>query len=118
MKVNVIVTRVRSAIDELMVNDTEFINASKDEENLTLLIIDKIPYALTYVIANAPDEMLDADLAEGLSTTDLQTFSITEDMTAKVRIPSDVLRVVSARLSSWSFSPYPESEHSEVWLMQ
>ena len=49
MQVQEIVKRVRSAIDELTANDSESDFASSDEENLSEIIIDKIPYALTFI---------------------------------------------------------------------
>ena len=114
MKVREIVTRVRAAVDELMANDSGFLLESKDEANLTAVIVDKIPYGLAYVIENAPLDKLDNDLAETESTA----VTIAADLSATAKLPDDLLRIVSARLSSWSHSPIPEAEQSQVWLMQ
>jgi len=35
-----------------------------------------------------------------------------------VNLPTDILRIVEARLSSWSHFPIPESDTSQVYLMQ
>ena len=116
--VDEIVRRVRSAIDELMVNQSQFLTESTDEANLTNVIVDKIGYALMHVIGNAPIEKLDDDMLEVLTAEELQGFSI--DATSKVAtlVLPDYLRIVEARLSSWSHFPIPESDMSQVYLMQ
>ena len=60
MTVQEIVTRVRAAIDELMQNDSDFLLESKDEENLTAVIVDKIGYAWQHVAERAPIDKLDS----------------------------------------------------------
>ena len=115
MKVKEIVTRVRSAIDELTANDSEFLQASSDEENLKAIIIDKIPYALTYIIENAPEEKIDSSMVTQLSAG--STAAVAGGMVS-VQLPSEFLRLMSARLSSWSLSPIPVAEHSQQYLMQ
>lgn len=118
MQVQEIVARVRSAIDELMANDSEFLDQSSDEQNLTAVIIDKIPYALTFVIENAPDDKLDGDVLASLTEAELSGVSIAAGQPVKVKLPTDVIRVVSARLSSWPQSPVPVNESSQEYLMQ
>ncbi len=118
MQVKEIVTRVRSAIDELMANDSEFLGGSSDEQNLTDVIIDKIPYALTYVIENAREDMLDGDILDSLTAAELTGVVIAAGQPVKVKLPPDVIRIVSARLSSWSQSPVPVAESSQEYLMQ
>lgn len=118
MQVDEIVNRVRSAIDEQMANDSEFLGQSSDEQNLTDVITDKIPYALTYVIENAPEDKLDGSILSGLTDEEMSGVSVSAGNPVKVRIPTDVIRIVSARLSSWSLSPIPVTEHSQAYLMQ
>ena len=118
MQVQEIVKRVRSAIDELTANDSEFLDATSDEQNLTAVIIDKIPYALTYVFENAPEDKLDNDSLGSLTQAETSIVTIAAGEPVKVKLPSDVIRVVSARLSSWSQSPVPVSESSQEYLMQ
>ena len=116
MKVKEIVTRVRAAIDELTQNSGELSFLTSDEENLEAIIIDKIPYALTYVMENAPEEKLDNSQITHIEPV---TGSIpASGSCVTVLLPGNVLRVLSARLSSWSLSPIPVSEHSQEYLMQ
>ncbi len=118
MTVREIVSRVRSAIDELMENDSEFLGQSSDEGNLTSVIVDKIGYALSYVLENAPADRLDSSSYSTLTPSEAQRFSITSDLVGKLRLPADTLRIVEARLSSWSMFPIPEPSTSQVYLMQ
>lgn len=118
MQVQEIVRQVRSAIDELTVNDSEFLNASSDEQNLKDIIIDKIPYALTFILENAPEDKLDNDCLDVLTQAEISGVAIAERQPVKVNLPSNVIRVVSARLSSWSQSPVPVTENSQEYLMQ
>ena len=115
MKVKEIVTRVRSAIDELTVSDSEFTNKTSDEENLTAIIIDKIPYALTYVIENAPEEKIDSSMVTQYAVSGV---TVAAGAMVSVKLPADFLRLMSARLSSWSLSPKPVAESSQEYLMQ
>lgn len=120
MLVSEIVTRVRAVIDELMQNDSDFLRESEDEKNLTSVIIDKIGYALQHVIENAPLDKLDDDMLETLTGTELaSSFSIdSTSLVATLILPTDLLRIVEARLSSWSRFPVPERDTSQVYLMQ
>ena len=119
LTVQEIVTKVRAAIDELMENDSEFLRQSTDEKNLTRVIIDKIGYALQHIMENAPMDKLDSDVFEELTPTELQQrFSITNDLVGVLKLPTDCLRIIEARLSSWSQFPVPESDRSQVYLMQ
>lgn len=116
MKVKEIVARVRSAVDEQMANDSEFLKKSSDEENLTDIIIDKIPYAQIYIIENAPEEKLDSDMVTAMDVSAVS--GVTAGGMVSVKLPTDVLRVMSARLKSWSLSPVPVTEYSQEYLMQ
>lgn len=118
MQVQEIVRRVRSAIDEQPGNDSEFLDASTDERDLTDLIIDKIPYALTFILENAPGDKLCEDCLDSLTEAETGGVEITGGQPVNVRLPSDVIRVVSARLSSWSQSPEPVTDSSQEYLMQ
>lgn len=119
MTVQEIVTRVRSAIDELMENDSQFLRQSTDEANLTRVIVDKIGYALQYVYENAPLNKLDSSAFEELTQQEVQSsFSIGSDLVGRLKLPSGLMRIVTARLSSWSHFPIPEPDTSQVYLMQ
>jgi len=119
MTVGEIVTRVRSAIDELMENDSDFLRETADEKNLTRTIVDKIGYALQHIFENAPTDKLGDDVFETLTAEELTGFSVdATSLVARLRLPKDLLRIVEARLSSWSHFPTPESDRSQVYLMQ
>lgn len=119
MTVAELVRLVRSAIDELMVNDSDFLNESEDEKNLTQVIVDKIGYALQMIVEHAPTEKLDSSVFETLSAEEMTGFEIdAESLVAKVKLPKDLLRIVEARLSSWSWMPEPVDDTSQVALMQ
>ena len=117
MRVGEIVTRVRAAIDELMVNDSSFLRESEDEQNLTAVIVSKIGYALQYVIEHAPLEKIDTDLLRPLSGSG-GTFYVDADLVGHLKLPKNLLRIVDARLSSWSQFPIPQPSFSETYLMQ
>ena len=119
MTVQEIVTRVRSAIDELMENDSQFLRQSTDEANLTRVIIDKIGYALQHILETAPLDKLDSDVFDTLTPEELSSnFSIDAELVGRVKLPKDLLRIIEARLSSWSHFPIPEPDTSQVYLMQ
>ena len=118
IEIDEIVTRVRSAIDEVVQNDSEFQEAMTDEEDLSGVIIDKIPYALTYILENAPEDKLGYDDIDSLTPAETSGVTIAAGKPVKVKLPADVIRVLSARLSSWSQSPVPVSERSQEYLMQ
>lgn len=120
MTVQEIVNRVRSAIDEVAVGDSQYITNSEDMQNMTKIIVDKIGYALQHIIENTPLEKLDSDMIDTLSQGELATdFSIdATTLVGKLKLPTTLLRIIEARLSSWSLSPIPESDRSPVYLMQ
>lgn len=119
MTVQEIESRVRGVIDELAANDSTFINESTDERNVSSVIRTNIPYALVYLLEHAPVEKLDASGITGEGSYEPGTFRIdSETMMGEARLPDNVLRVVSARLSSWHYSPEPVSEQSQQYLMQ
>jgi len=119
MNVQEIVSRVRGVIDELEANASGFINASGDEKNLTDVIKTNIPYALVYLLENAPVEKLDENGITGQGSYVSGTFSIDNTtMMGQAQLPDNVLRIVSARLSSWKYSPLPVTEHSQEYMMQ
>ena len=123
-----IVSHVRSAIDELMQNDASFLNQSEDEANLTQIIIDKIGYALQFVIENAPIEKLDSSMIGTLTTAEmaesdrfnLVSIGTTQNPAYKgrLKLPDDLLHIVDARLSSWTHFPKPLSDSSQEAIMQ
>ena len=108
--------RVKAAIDELSDLDYPKLAESVNYENMNMVIVDKIPYALEYVIRNAPATLIDGDLVTSVSSG--LDYTITGDNVFTVTLPSDVLRITSARLSSWSVSPPVSDEHSDMARQQ
>lgn len=122
MQVQEIVKRVRLAIDEYTLEGTSFAQLTTDEQDLTRIIVDKIPYALQQVIDEAPLDKLDDDMFETLTSaqiaSDFTLVTIGTDKMGKLKLPDDLLRIIEARLSSWSHYPIPEPSTSQVYLMQ
>ncbi len=120
MQVSGLVSRVRAAIDELMANDSGFLTQSSDEVNLDDIIKDKIADALQYVVENSPLDKLGTSLFVTLTGTELSNrFSIdTTTLVGTLKLPADLLRIIEARLSTWAQFPKPESDSSQMALMQ
>lgn len=114
MNVSEIVYKVKAAIGEVV--DLEYPKAleSVNADNLLHIIVDKIPYAFEWVIQNAPVSLLEGDLT---STLDARTATLNGN-TVEIVMPDDVLRIISARLSSWVYTPPVSDEHSEVAMQQ
>lgn len=124
MYVSEIIRRVRSAIDELTQDGTDFEYTTEDSDNLTQIIVDKIGYALQHVLLNAPLEKLDSDSFADMTTAMASggSFSLvtigSSDLMGQLILPTDLLRIIEARLSSWMHYPIPEPATSQVYLMQ
>lgn len=117
MNVSEIIYKVKAAIDELSTLDYPKLAESVNLENIDLIIVDKIPYALEWIIQNAPATLLTGDLTESFNNSGLVT-KVSDDYVFDIELPSTTLRVVSARLSSWMFTPEMSDEHSDVAAMQ
>ena len=109
---------MRSAIDELTANDSQHITSSGDVQNMDRIIVDKIGDALIHIYEEAPLGKL-TDVFDKLSAQEVSLFSLDSDtLVAKITLPDNFLRFVSARLSSWSHYPIPEDATSPVAMMQ
>jgi hypothetical protein len=117
MNVSEIIYKVKAAIDELSTLDYPKLAESVNLENIDLIIVDKIPYALEWIIQNAPATLLTGDLTESFNNSGLVT-KVSDDYVFEIELPSTTLRVVSARLSTWMFTPEMSDEHSDVAAMQ
>ena len=117
MNVSEIIYKVKAAIDELSTLDYPKLAESVNLENIDLIIVDKIPYALEWIIQNAPATLLTGDLTESFNNSGLVT-KVSDDYVFDIELPSTTLRVVSARLSTWMFTPEMSDEHSDVAVMQ
>ena len=67
MLVRDIIYRVRAAIDEIQSLDSPKLVDNLNFDNLDMIIADKIPFALEFVIQNAPLSLLDGDLSSQIS---------------------------------------------------
>ena len=115
MNVSEIVYRVKAAIGEVVNLDNPRLAEGVNSDNLEHIIVDKISYAFEWVIQNAPISLLEGNLTTQLDSR----FAVSKgDGSIEVTLPDDVLRIVSARLSSWVLSPPVSDEHSEVAAMQ
>lgn len=117
MNVSEIIYKVKAAIDELSTLDYPKLAESVNLENIDLIIVDKIPYALEWIIQNAPATLLTGGLTESFNNSGLIT-KVSGDYVFDIELPSTTLRVLSARLSSWMFTPEMSDEHSDVAAMQ
>ena len=117
MNVSEIIYKVKAAIDELSTLDYPKLAESVNLENIDLIIVDKIPYALEWIIQNAPATLLTGDLTESFNNSGL-VIKVSGDYVFEIELPSTTLRVVSARLSTWMFTPEMSDEHSDVAAMQ
>lgn len=115
MLVSDIIYKVRAAIDEVQSLDNPRLTENVNFDNLDMVIADKIPYALEFVIQNAPTSLLDGDMSSTISSG---LVTIVSGGVMEVTLPSDTLRVVSARLSSWYVAPPISDEHSDIARMQ
>ena len=118
MTVQEIVTRVRSAIDELPENGSALNGLTDDEENMTRIIADKIGYGVVHILEHAPLDKMDAATFSALSQDEIGTLFSIDNEVGKLKLPENVLRIVDARLSSWPYFPTPELDNSQVALMQ
>lgn len=118
MRVQEIITRVRAVIDELSENDSNFIDEDTDQKVLNRIIVDKISSAQMYILRHAPLDLIDDSLTMKLDDDyKKNNFEIKEGV-GIIKLPSSILRIISARLSSWKISPIPVSENSTEYMMQ
>ena len=114
MNVSEIVYKVKAAIGEVVNLEYPKALESVNADNLLHIIVDKIPYAFEWVIQNAPISLIEGDLT---SVLDTRTTTLNGDV-VEMEMPDDVLRIISARLSSWVYAPPISDEHSEVAMYQ
>lgn len=90
-----IISKVRTKLDEIAVNESEMIGTEEDNANLNTVIKSCVPEAYRFVSLYAHPNMLEGkQYASG-------TLSIGADLVGRVGLPSDFLRLLSVRLSSW-----------------
>ena len=93
ISVSDIVSEVKICIDEIGLNDAEFLG-TQDNEEMDTIIKYKKSEALRFVIGNADWGLLEPNkiITDG---------TITDDLVAHVSLPENYSRISYARLSSW-----------------
>lgn len=112
MNVGEIVYKVRAAIGEVVDLENPKALESVNADNLLHIIVDKIPYAFEWVIQNAPLSLLEGGLTSRIEQSVMST------RIGRIELPDDILRIISARMSSWTYAPPISDEHSEVAMQQ
>ena len=88
-----IVEAVKVCIDEIGLNDAEFLG-EQDNGEMDTIIRSKIGEALRFVLGNADWALLEPD-------TVLTEATIGSDLVGRVSLPDNYLRVCYARFRSW-----------------
>ena len=93
ISVSDIVSEVKICIDEIGLNDAEFLG-TQDNEEMDTIIKSKISESLRFVNGNADWSLLEPNkiITDG---------TIEEDLVAHVSLPENYSRICYARLSSW-----------------
>lgn len=86
---------VRACLDEIGVNEAEFLQGS-DSANMDAIIESKIPDAIRFINLNAPLEMLDPKNQTGSGSSN-------ESGMVSLALPSDYLRLCYAFIDEWKF---------------
>lgn len=107
-----ITRKVRIKLDEIAVNESEMMDSDADNANLDSVIKSCIAEAYRYISLNADDTMLEGKAIES------PKLEVDEDLTGRIKLPSDFLRLLTIRLSSWSTAPQIVDEKSPEYLMQ
>lgn len=90
-----IVDDVKTCIDEIALNDAEFLGG-QDNAEMDAIIRSKIIDALRYVHGNADWSLIDSDII--VNVTDV---AIDEQLVGKAVLPDGYMRLCYARFSSW-----------------
>lgn len=93
--IDTIVKKVRVKIDEIAANESEMMDTSSDNVNLDTVIKSCIAEAYKMV-----SMLADISMVEGKDGSS-STLTIGADLVGKVSLPTDFIRLVGVRLSSW-----------------
>lgn len=94
-----IIESVRIKYDEIGLNESEMITPDEDSRNFDTIVKSNISAAFDFVINGAELSMLEGKSAENLEVT------IDENLVGHIDLPTDFLRVITLKLSSWHSSP-------------
>lgn len=93
-----IVKRVRTKLDEIGMNESEMMDADVDNANVDTIIKSGISEAYRFISLYADHGLLDGK--NGASAT----LSVGDDLVARFSLPSDFLRLIGVRMTSWNSS--------------
>lgn len=91
-----IIKDVRICIDEIALNDSEFVGM-QDNSEMETIIRSKIIDAMRYVHGNADWSLLEPDVKLSMETEGVSVA----DKIGKVKLPDNFMRLCYARFSSW-----------------
>ena len=92
-----IITAVKTVIDELGVNDADFLGESS-QDSLDEVIKSKILESVEQIYKTASWHLLD-----GMPITEPK-FEINTNLSATLQLPKDFLRLVAVQISDWKFT--------------
>lgn len=95
LSISEIIDKVRVKLDEIAANESEMVVTEEDNSNLNKVIESCVADAYRFVSLNANPGMLEGKHEEG------STLNIDGSLVGRVAIPSDFLRLINIRLSSW-----------------
>lgn len=90
-----IIKEVRVKIDEIGINESEMMDTEEDNKNLDTIIKSCVSEAYRMVSL-----LSDVSMIEGKDGSDMQ-LDIDSGLVGRISLPSDFIRLVSVRLSSW-----------------
>lgn len=94
-----IIEQVRIKYDEFGTDESEMI-VSPDNVDMDTIIASNIAPAYRFVVFNA-----DLSMLEGKTLSATSDFKIDDELVGHLQLPTDFMRGVTARLSSWKSSP-------------
>lgn len=98
LSIDQVITSVRKKYEEIDVNESGMI-ATSDDANFNTVVESCIADAYRFVMLSANTSLLEGKQLTGVNLT------VDDNMVGRVALPSDFLRGVTVRLSSWQSSP-------------
>lgn len=99
LSVDNIVHRVQVNIDEIALNDAEFVDG-QDNSEMEEIIIHKIQEALRYVLENADWQYLEPNLVLS-SMTNTGSMNFDGKLVGRIELPDKFIRLCYAKFESW-----------------
>lgn len=98
-----LIDRVKVCIDEIALNDAEFVSG-QDNMEMDTIIRSKITEAVRFILSHADWGLLEPDEVVTQETED-SGFTIDENLVGRLPLPSSFLRVCYARFLTWKSYP-------------